>query len=116
MSDLTGRKLTNVRQRQKQAFNVKKFQAKRRNILFTLCFEDIYFPKVCPVLGLKLVYTLREQGGSYPDSPSYERVDNNLGYTPNNTRIISMKANTMKNSGTLLDLKKLVTYYSQFEI
>ena len=90
MSDLTGRKLTSVRKRQKQAFNAKKFQAKRRNILFTLCFEDIYFPKVCPVLGLKLVYTLREQGGSYPDSPSYERVDNNLGYTPNNTRIADL--------------------------
>ena len=116
MSDLTGRKLTSVRKRQKQAFNAKKFQAKRRNILFTLCFEDIYFPEVCPVMGLKLVYTLREQGRSYSDSPSYERIDNELGYTPNNTRIISMKANTMKNSGTLLDLKKLVTYYSQFEI
>ena len=104
-----------IKQRQKQAFNAKKFQAKKLGVVFTLYFDDIYFPDVCPVLGIKLVYTIRDEARAYPNSPSYERIDNSIGYTPENTKIISMKANTMKNSGTLSDLKKLVTYYSQFE-
>lgn len=50
-------------------------------------------PEKCPVLNLPLAYGGGIKG---PDSPSLDRIDNNLGYLCDNVRIISHLANTMK--------------------
>ena len=42
------------------------------------------------------------------DSPSLDRLDSSLGYTPENVWWISYRANRLKNDSTLEELEKLV--------
>ncbi len=70
---------------------------------FTISVSDIRVPKVCPVLGLVLQHG-RGPGGALPTSPSLDRIDSARGYTPGNIRVISKRANTLKNNATLSEL------------
>lgn len=81
--------------------------AKRRGIPFSLTRDDIVIPKVCPVLGIPL----RKAHGRMDDSsPSIDRLDSSLGYSPDNIRIVSWKANRIKSNATLSDLRALVSW------
>lgn len=90
-----------------------KSRAKRNNLPFNLEVCDIEIPKFCPVLGLELV--LSNQGSGYhPDSPSVDKINPKLGYIKGNVRVISARANLLKNDATpkelrlvLLDLERL---------
>ena len=64
-------------------------------------------PEFCPILNIPLFVG---NGTSSDNSPSLDRIDNNKGYIKGNLQIISMKANQMKNSATLDDIKKLYDY------
>ncbi len=82
----------------KQRFENKRQAAKVRGIPFTVQFEDLSFPPICPVLGIKLDYfSLNCRDDAYP---TFDRKDNNLPYTPENTVVISWRANRIKNNGT----------------
>uniref|UniRef100_A0AB74UMJ1 Uncharacterized protein n=1 Tax=Caulobacter phage BL57 TaxID=3348355 RepID=A0AB74UMJ1_9VIRU len=48
-------------------------------------------------------------------SPSLDRIDNALGYVPGNVVVVSWKANRLKNSGSLQDLKALLTFYESLQ-
>lgn len=64
------------------------------------------FPSVCPVLRIPIIC-----GGSRTDnSPSLDRFDNDKGYTPENVRVISWRANRIKNDGTIEEHEKIVSY------
>jgi hypothetical protein len=55
--------------------------------------------KLCPVLGIKMTrYTGR--GGPMDDSPTLDRIVNELGYVSGNVRVISNKANRIKTNAT----------------
>lgn len=88
-----------------------KGRAKRKNLQFNLELEDIVVPQYCPVLGIKLE---PNRGGEKvaPNSPSIDRIDNNKGYTKDNIKIISHKANTIKSSATVEELKAIIEYMS----
>ena len=62
-------------------------------------------PDTCPVLGIKL-----ECGSTLHDVPSLDRVDNSKGYTEDNVRIISNRANRLKSDATLEELKAIIKY------
>lgn len=49
--------------------------------------------------------------GGHAASPSLDRVDNSLGYIKGNVIIVSMKANAIKNSATVLELEQVARYY-----
>ena len=82
-------------------------KAKRRallkNLEFNLEMSDIIIPKVCPILEVNLVIGTK---GNYEYSPSLDRIDNTKGYIKGNIQVISKKANSMKNSASIEELKK----------
>lgn len=79
-----------------------KYRAKRRGIEFTL--ETVEVPDVCPVLGIPL----RFSAGRYTaNTPSLDRIDPSRGYTPDNVRVISMRANEIKHNATPEELMRV---------
>ena len=82
--------------------------ARANGIAFSLKFSDIYWPEYCPVLGLELNY--HRKGRKVDNSPSFDRIDPALSYTPENTRIISERANRIKNDGTAEEHRKIAAY------
>ena len=73
-------------------------RARKRGIQFDLLLEDIVIPAVCPVLGTPM------------DRPSLDRFDPTKGYTADNIRVISMRANTLKSDGTIEELEQVLAY------
>lgn len=85
----------------------KKEWASARKIKFDISFDDITWPTHCPILGIELDY-LSLCGKD--NAPTFDRIDNNKGYTKDNFQIISHKANRIKNNGTLEELEKIVNF------
>lgn len=88
-----------------------KANAKVRDIEHNLTsYEDIEWPSVCPVLGIRLDYNAHR---SSDNSPQIDRVDNSKGYTRDNVKVISRRANILKSDATLDELKAIVNYVSR---
>lgn len=88
-------------------FRQKKANAVRLGIAFDLDFGDIVFPERCPILDIELDIL----AGPYSDKAmSFDRLDPKKGYTKDNTVIISMRANRIKNDSSLDELEKIVSY------
>lgn len=77
-------------------------RALKNNLEFNLTRRDIILPTHCPILGIELKRGDRED---YSMSYSLDRINNSLGYIKGNVRVISMLANTMKNSASLEQLE-----------
>lgn len=85
-----------------------KDRAKIRGIEFDLLVDDISWPSVCPVLGISLTYN--GQDGHKDSRASLDRRNPSLGYTKDNVRIISMRANRIKSDATAEELRKILDY------
>lgn len=79
-----------------------KKRALQKELEFNISEEDIIIPEICPILEVPLVIGT---SNNYEYSPSIDRIDNTKGYIKGNIQIISKKANSMKNSATLDELK-----------
>lgn len=91
-------------------FNDAKKRAKQKNLEFSITLEDIQIPEYCPVLGIKLFVV----GGKRTDnSPSLDRVDNLRGYEKDNIRVISSRANSLKNNGSIEEFRKIIEYMEE---
>lgn len=89
-----------------------KHRAKKAGIEFKITRKDLgEIPKTCPVLGIKIVL---DNSMPSDNSPSVDRIDNTKGYIPGNVAIISRKANTLKNSSSISDLRKILKYISKY--
>jgi hypothetical protein len=83
-----------------------KHRATKAGIPFNIDKDDIIIPTHCPVLGIKLHWN---QGkGYHPDSPSVDKINPNLGYVKGNVRVISARANLLKNDATIEELTKVL--------
>lgn len=92
----------------------KMWQTSKRRALesglgFDLQPQDIVIPETCPVLGI-LLRKGPAKGKITDDSPSIDRYDNNKGYTKDNIRVISMKANRIKSTATIEDIEAVLSY------
>lgn len=84
--------------------NSAKKRARIKGVPFDLTVEDLEFPEVCPVLGIPISRS-PNGGWHWPSSPSLDRINPALGYTKDNIRIISFRANTLKNNASVKELE-----------
>lgn len=94
----------------RRLFNNKRSWAERRGISFTLDYDSIDWPEVCPVLGITLNY-LGGRGVNDPANVSFDRIDPTLGYTPENTVIVSQLANAIKHTATPDQIQRVAAFY-----
>lgn len=73
-----------------------------------ITWEDLLpLPTHCPILGYELVYRSQNMVGE-PASASVDRIDPDRGYVTGNVRVISWRANTLRNNGTLEEMRAVV--------
>lgn len=87
---------------QKGLWTSAKHNAKKANLPFNLDVEDIVIPAVCPYLGIAL--TKLYGHGHLDTNASVDKIVPELGYVKGNIKIISRKANRMKNNASLEEL------------
>lgn len=88
-----------------------KKRAKSAGVPFNLTEEDITFPNECPILGIPIPLLVTDGPRKRTDNtPSLDRIIPELGYVKGNIRIISWRANRLKNDATLEELEKIVMY------
>lgn len=75
-----------------------RLRAKKNGLPFNLEEGDIEIPDMCPVLGIPI-----KQG--YPNTASLDRIDPSKGYTKDNVRVISHRANSLKSNATVEELE-----------
>lgn len=80
-----------------------KDRAQKYGFDFNIEESDIVIPDICPILEVPLEFGTK---GNYEYTPSIDRIDNSKGYVKGNIQIISKKANSMKNSASLEELRK----------
>lgn len=96
------------RNREKQLYNTAKSRAKLKGREFTIDLEDIVIPDVCPVLNVPI--------GTGEYAPSVDRTDHTKGYIKGNVRVISTRANRLKNDATAEELQLVLTYITNCEV
>lgn len=91
-----------------------KYRARKAGVPFDITVADITVPQSCPVLGIEL--TRGKGSGFHAASPSLDRIVPLRGYVRGNVRVISARANLLKNNATvseieavLMDLRRIET-------
>ena len=79
-----------------------KSSAKIRNIFFDLSYEDIIFPRYCPLLEIELQYNPKKLNDLF--FFFLDRIDNSKGYIKGNILVMSRQANAMKNCASFEEL------------
>lgn len=85
-------------------------RCKKKGTPFNLTVEDLQIPDVCPALGTPFVLGSgnRWRGDA---NPSIDRLRPELGYVKGNVKIISWRANNLKNNCTQARELRLVAEY-----
>lgn len=78
--------------REKRLWNAAKSRANKKGREFSIELSDVVIPALCPVLGIPM------------DRPSLDRIDGTKGYVKGNVRVISHRANMLKNNATIEEL------------
>lgn len=65
---------------------------------FDLRARELEIPAECPVLGVPMDYSTLDR------TPSLDRVDQRGGYTKENVRVISFRANTLRGNANWAEL------------
>lgn len=78
-----------------------KTRAKEKGLDFDLELSDIIIPELCPVFKVPFIY------GDHSWTYSLDRISPELGYIKGNVVVISNKANMMKSTATVDEVKAL---------
>jgi hypothetical protein len=81
-----------------------KDRAKRKGLEFSLVKEDIVIPDLCPVFGTPINFDDKK------NVPTLDRIDSSKGYTKENIKVISFRANRLKDNGTIEEFMKIIDY------
>ena len=105
-----------------QLFRAAQERAHKKGLEFSITVADVVIPTHCPILNIPIdpgtgrkSDTPRDNKlvGARDCSPSLDRIDNNLGYTKDNTMVISWRANYLKNTASLDELIQLGEFAKQ---
>lgn len=103
-----------IKNREKCMLNSLKARCKSNGIEFNLDITDIVIPDICPLLGIRITKEIMSRHSPY--GPSVDRIEPTKGYTKGNVKVISYKANLMKNNASeeeLLAFASNITTYLQ---
>lgn len=103
---------TDLEKRQQYLLSRKRANARRIGYEINLNYSDLTWPEVCPILGLTIDYYAESR---QENSPSFDRINSNIGYLPGNVRVISWRANRIKNDGTAEEHKKIADYLETYK-
>lgn len=95
--------------RSRQKLRGIKHRCKKFNLPFDVdadYMDKLEVPEFCPVLGIKL--NPKDGKGPHSYSPSIDRIIPELGYIKGNLRIISNRANILKNNMTAEECEKIL--------
>lgn len=98
---------TDLYKAQRHKFFRKKANAKSVGWPWDVKFGDLDWPTHCPILGIELDYFAETR---QENSPSFDQVDPGKGYVTGNVRIMSWRANRIKNDGTAEEHRKVAEY------
>lgn len=94
-------------------------RANAKGLPFAITEENICIPSICPVLGIPLAITPYKAGrgrqGPTDSSPTLDRLYDALGYVPGNVRVISNRANRIKNNATIDELRAVLNDMEAFQ-
>lgn len=83
-----------------------KVRAESYGVPFDITLKDLKYGDSCPVFGTKF-----EWGSQITNqTPSLDRVIPEMGYVKGNVRVISMRANRLKNNASVEELEKVLEY------
>lgn len=85
-------------------------RAKKNGHECTISASDISVPEFCPVLGIKIEFHSGRNVRKSGSNPSVDRFDNTKGYTPENVRVISLRANMLKSNATAEEMHAVLKY------
>lgn len=91
-----------------------KQRSEKLGIPFGLEEKDLTIPDICPILAIPLVIGGRI-GNSRSNSPSIDRIRPELGYVKGNVAVMSLRANQIKGTATLEELKSLARFLEEFQ-
>jgi len=99
---------------EKYLFNSAKRRAKKLNLNFNITIEYLtsIITKSCPILNIDFVIS-KTNISDY--SPTLDRIIPELGYVIGNVKVISARANRIKNNATLQELKSICSYIETYE-
>lgn len=98
------RRDTYIKNVSKEIYYAAKQRAKVKGLSFTIAIDDVIIPEMCPVFGIPLDRRNRLH------APTLDRVVNDLGYIKGNVKVISAKANRLKNNGTIEEFQQIINY------
>lgn len=88
-----------------------KSKARKEGLPFNIDETDISLVETCPILGIKLDRVYGTEGkhvGYRSSSPSVDRIIPSLGYVKGNVRVISNRANLLKNNAELWEMERVL--------
>lgn len=92
----------------KALFKSAQARAKRKGLEFSIKVEDVVIPEFCPVFPHIQLST--ENKTLLDNSATIDRIDSTKGYTKDNIRVISWRANNIKSFGTREEHELIAKY------
>jgi len=85
-------------------------RCRKDDIEFDISLDDLSpFPLRCPVLGIPIDYFKKKKGPAN-SSPSIDRIDPSKGYIRGNVRVVSQKANRLKQDSCKEETIRVLAY------
>ena len=88
-----------------------KTRAKNKNLEFNLDIENCIAPAKCPIFGIPLIASKGKNQTA--NSPHLDRLIGSKGYIKENVTVISMKANSIKNSATVEQIRLVADWFEK---